>query len=303
MSADTEKKPVDEEILVEGKHRRGLRLAILDDSLELREKGGDGGDDSPVMRGHFAVFNEWTEINSFWEGNFMERISPGAFKKTFKEQRNTMRCLFQHGKDPQVGSKPLGTIDVLREDDTGAEYEVPLFEANYVTELLPALRAGEFGASFRFQVIREDINEEPGRSEHNPDGIAERTIKEMRVFEFGPVTFPAYDSATAGLRSITDDFVGHGFTEFAREDPERMRDFIFDQLAADPERLQTLVGAKVEDNGRKVGRAKGTAPPKTTPKSVSTDSTSLEDSGAAKRSRIVNSSESKEPWRLTGRNQ
>jgi phage head maturation protease len=77
----------------------------------------------PTMHGHFAVFNRWTEINSWFEGNFLERIAPGAFKKTFREK--TPKVLFQHGQDPQIGDKPLGPIESLAEDETGAAYEVP----------------------------------------------------------------------------------------------------------------------------------------------------------------------------------
>jgi len=39
---------------------------------------------------------------------------------------------------------------------------------------------------------------------HNPDAIPERTILQTQVFEFGPVTFPAYEGASAGVRSLTD---------------------------------------------------------------------------------------------------
>src|SRR5689334_6845749 len=97
--------------------------------VELRAASGDGG---PTMVGHFAVFNQWTEINSLFEGNFMERFSPGSFKKTISEGRDGMRVLFQHGHDPMVGDKPLGPIDELKEDGEGAYYEVPLLEASYV---------------------------------------------------------------------------------------------------------------------------------------------------------------------------
>lgn len=173
--------------------------------VELRD---DGTDEGPVMVGHFAVFNRWTEIDSLWEGRFLERIAPGAFRKTFREGRDAMRVLFQHGHDPQVGDKPIGSIRELREDDTGAYYEVPLLDARYVTEdVLPGLRAGVYGASFRFRVLREEFVQEPKVSAENPAGLPERTIKEAVVREFGPVTFPAYPEATAGIRSLTDEMV------------------------------------------------------------------------------------------------
>jgi phage head maturation protease len=42
-----------------------------------------------------------------------------------------------------------------------------------------------------------DVNQRPGKSDYNPDGLPEITILEARLIEFGPVTFPAYAGATA----------------------------------------------------------------------------------------------------------
>jgi HK97 family phage prohead protease len=166
--------------------------------------------DGTTMFGHFAVFNRWTEIDSFWEGRFMESFAPRSFKKTMRENRAGMRVLTEHGRDPQVGNRALGPIDVLNEDDEGAYYEVPLIDAQDVRELvLPRLQANLYGASFRFQVVREDVNNEPGTSAYNPEGIPERVVREARVYEFGPVTFPAYADASASVRcrSMTDEVV------------------------------------------------------------------------------------------------
>jgi HK97 family phage major capsid protein/HK97 family phage prohead protease len=171
--------------------------------LEVRASE-DG--EPPTLHGHFAVFDQWTEIHSAWEGDFIERIAPGAFNRTFKNNREKMRVLFQHGRDPQIGDKPLGPITDIREDSEGAYYEVPMLDTAYNRELIPGLEAGLYGASFRFHVTREDFDQQPGRSEHNPDGLPERTIREAAVSEFGPVTFPAYEGASAGLRSVSDMF-------------------------------------------------------------------------------------------------
>jgi HK97 family phage prohead protease len=179
-----------------------LRFQPAEDALfELR---ADDGSEMPTLVGHFAVFDQWTEIASTFEGNFLERIAPGAFRKTFAENRRNMRVLFQHGRDPQIGEKVLGPIADLREDERGALYEVPLFDTSYNRDLLPALSSNEYGSSFRFRVLQEQFTRKPERSEHNPEGLPERTITEAKVMEFGPVTFPAYEGATAGLRSATD---------------------------------------------------------------------------------------------------
>jgi HK97 family phage major capsid protein/HK97 family phage prohead protease len=183
-----------------------------------------GNEDGRIgtMSGEFAVFNQWTEINSVFEGRFMERIAHGAFARTFTNNRDAMRVTFQHGKDPQAGDKPLGPIDVLEETSTGAHYEVPLLDTSYNRDLLPGLKAGLYGASFRFRVTKEDFNDKAKRSATNPEGLPERTITEAHVSEFGPVTYPAYQGASAGVRSLTDAYV---FDKFTR-DPEKLAEII-----------------------------------------------------------------------------
>lgn len=177
--------------------------------LELRSGGGA---DMPVMSGHFSTFGDWYEINSSIEGQFLERVAPGAFKKTFtddasrKNPGDRIKVLLEHGYDPQVGDKPLGVPRSLSEDGSGPSYEVPLLRTSYVMDLIPALEAGAYGSSFRFQVMQDDWVQTPSRSTSNPGGIPERTIKEVRVMEFGPTMFPANASATAGLRSTTDEY-------------------------------------------------------------------------------------------------
>lgn len=137
----------------------------------------------------------------------MERIAPGAFAQSILSHRDQIKVLFQHGQDPQVGDKPLGPLTALREEAEGLVYEVPLLDTSYNRDLKPGLEAGLYGSSFRFSVAAEDFDQRPGRSEHNPDGLPERTVKDLRLFELGPVTFPAYLGATAGVRSMTDAFL------------------------------------------------------------------------------------------------
>jgi HK97 family phage prohead protease len=187
----------------------GSRMPPRDDLIRARQELGverSEGAEMPTLVGHAAVFNQWTEINSAYEGRFLERIAPGAFKKTISENRDRIRVLFQHGKDPQIGDKPLGPIRALEEDDTGLRYEVPLLDTSYNRDLIPGLDAGLYGASFRFSVLREEFQKRPERTDFNPLGLPERTVNELRMPEFGPVTFGAYANATSGLRSMTDEF-------------------------------------------------------------------------------------------------
>lgn len=212
--------------------------AVPPSPLEIRAAGD--ADEAPeadilgTMLGHFSVFDSWYPIRSFWEGEFLESIAPGAFRKTMAERRSQIVVAFDHGFDPAIGDKVLGPIEDLREDGTGAYYEVGLLDTSYNRDLQPALKRGLYGSSFRFQVIKDEWDDEPERSEHNPDGLPERVIREVRLFEFGPVTYPASPAATAGMRSVvgmTDAF----YERLSARDPLRV-----DSLRS---RLATLRGA------------------------------------------------------------
>jgi hypothetical protein len=171
--------------------------------MELRADA-DGG--MPTMEVRFSTFDTWYEIDSFWEGEFLERTKRGAFAETIREDRDSIKTLFNHGFDPQIGDKVLGQITDLREEPDSPVGVVPLFDTTYNRDLLPGLDAGVYGSSFRFRVTGEEWDDEPGAADHNPRGLPERTITKVRLMEFGPVTFPANPDATAGLRCMTDSY-------------------------------------------------------------------------------------------------
>jgi HK97 family phage prohead protease len=179
-------------------------------------------DKRPTLVGKLAVFDEWAEIKSRQEGHFLERISRGAFTKTLQGAK--VPVLFQHGEDPQIGGKPLGKIMRLEETDRSVDYEVELFDTDYVRSILPALQAGEFGSSFTFNPVKDktSVTRYPQRSSYNPDRLPEVVHHEVKMREFGPGIMPYYAGATAGVRSATDEFL---FGRFA-QDPARLRELL-----------------------------------------------------------------------------
>lgn len=199
-----------------GPPRENLVRARYGTGVALRDDPAAPGTGS-LLYGHFSVFNEWYEIDSYWEGTFLESIAPGAFANTIANDIASMRVLYDHGFDPVLGNKPLGPITALREDDVGPYYEVPLLDTDYNRDfVLPALQGrlmtGQsvgslLGASFRFIVLGETWTQKPDPSDFNQLGLPQRVITEAQVLEFGPVTFPANAGASSGVRSNTDAFV------------------------------------------------------------------------------------------------
>ncbi|WP_433382788.1 HK97 family phage prohead protease [Streptosporangium sp. CA-115845] len=217
-----------------------------------RADDGQGEREMPTMTVRFSPFGTWYEIDSWWEGRFLERTVRGAFAKTIAENASRVKVMFNHGRDMYIHQKVLGVPESIREDADAAVGDVPLFDTSYVRDLLPGIEAGAYGSSFMFRVLQEQWNEEPGRSDHNPDGLPERTITEVRLYEFGPVTWPANPDATSGIRSGTDAYYEH----LRLADPARV-----ERLAARVTELRTAQGAQPPAKGTAPLSAAAPAPP------------------------------------------
>lgn len=150
-------------------------------------------DDGLTLVGYAAVFNSPTRIAGMG-GDFTEVISPGAFRRTIRAQRPVMQ--FDHGQHPLIGSLPIASIRSLAEDDRGLHVEARVFD-NWLTEpLRDAIREEAItGMSFRFSVVKDSWTK-------TEQGDRVRTLKEVRLFELGPVVHPAYQDTSVALRSL-----------------------------------------------------------------------------------------------------
>jgi len=124
--------------------------------FELRKEGSG----LPTMYGHFTPIGQWARISSEREGVFMERSMPGAFDESLTHQRP--KVLFNHGKDPSIGNKVLGTPRMVNGD---ASFEVPLYDTSYNRDLIPGLADGEYGVSYRFAVVDQEVVRKPKPSD------------------------------------------------------------------------------------------------------------------------------------------
>lgn len=202
-----------------------VRFAARDDGADAELASAEGN--LGLMDVRFSPFNTWYRISSFWEGDFLERTVPGAFKRTMNahnaavtEDAHRIRSMFNHGQDWQIDQKLLGDVMRAVEEKDSPVITVDLWDTSYNRDLLPGLRSGAYGASFMFSTVRDSWNYEPEASDHNPEGLPERTLEEVKTFEAGPVTWPASPTATAGMRafSATDAY----YELLAKRDPARV---------------------------------------------------------------------------------
>jgi len=193
-----------------------LREVATDDlcrsvPFEHRADADDG--DGLTLDGYGAVFGSPTRIDS-WEGTFDEEIARGAFKKSLKERTPVLQ--FDHGRHPMVGSIPLGSFDQLREDEQGLHVLARLHDNWLVQPVRDAIKSKAIpGMSFRFSVVKDEWRTQDGglvkpddvsrllwkSDAANPATILKRTLKEVRLYEVGPVVFPAYADTSVGVRS------------------------------------------------------------------------------------------------------
>ena len=141
--------------------------------------------DSPKVVGYAARFIEWTNIG----GMFKESIAPGSFKKTLKEA--DVRALVEHDPMAVIGRNKAGTLR-LTEDDKGLAVEIDVPDTTVGRDLLISLRRGDKSQmSFGFTVNKADDDYEENT----------RVLRDVSLFDVSVVTYPAYPTTTAQVRS------------------------------------------------------------------------------------------------------
>jgi HK97 family phage prohead protease len=205
----------------------GLDLCVRSFEFETRTAGGDGR----TLEGYAAVFNTPTRIRDL-KGDFDEVILPGAFKRSLTERTPLLQ--WDHGKDPRIGTVPIGAFEDIREDGNGLHVRARLFDHPDVERVREAIAGGAVkGMSFRFGV--PEAGEAWTRQE---SGVDLREIGDADIHECGPVAFPAYQTTSVNVRSF-----------LAGLDPEETRTLVH-ELAAHLRRavdLEDLADGEDED--------------------------------------------------------
>lgn len=152
-------------------------------------------DSSPgTIEGYAAVFYRRGDRNTefpLYENRIIERIAPGAFDEI---ENDDVRCLFDHESRLILGRNVAGTLE-LSVDQTGLFYRCILPNTTAGRDVAESIDRGDInGSSFQFEVADQEWTENEGEP-------AIRTLTRLRLFDVGPVTFPAYYGATVGVRS------------------------------------------------------------------------------------------------------
>lgn len=130
---------------------------------------------------------------------FREVIESGAFARSIKAGRSSSRsdifALWSHDSSQPLARQANRTLEI-EETDAGVQAIATLQpEIDYHQRALQTVGAGLVrGTSFGFEVVRDDWA-------YDEDGNATRTLFEVKLHEFSPVVFPAYQESDAEARA------------------------------------------------------------------------------------------------------
>ena len=155
-------------------------------TFTVRDVEARQADDGTMrLRGYAAVFNDDSVPLPF-----IERIAPGAFRKTLTETPD-VRLLINHEGLPLARTKN-GTL-TLTEDDRGLYMDAEIADTNEGRDLYKLVERGDVDQmSFAFRVIRQKWNEDR----------TQRTLTEVSLSDgdVSIVTYPAYPTTTVEAR-------------------------------------------------------------------------------------------------------
>ncbi|MCK4302839.1 MAG: HK97 family phage prohead protease [Candidatus Eisenbacteria sp.] len=153
-------------------------------------------DGKPKIVGYAARFNEL----SLDLGGFREKIRPGAFLAAL--DRDDVRALYNHDDGKVLGRASAGTLRLF-EDDHGLRYEIDPPDAQWARDLIVSMDRGDIReSSFGFRLSKEEWDE-------TIDPPVRTIIEVSRLYDVGPVTFPAYPTTSSDVRSakeVYDEF-------------------------------------------------------------------------------------------------
>lgn len=159
----------------------------------------------PVIAGLAAVYYDGTPATEYvlWDdsyGRAVEHILPGAFDGAISRP-DDVRGLFNHNPNCVLGRTAAGTM-AIKTDAKGLNYEIQPGETTVARDVSEHLKRGDVtGSSFSFKVSGAG---QKWTSTTDADGKTHE-VREITAIDalhdIGPVTFPAYDATTAGLRS------------------------------------------------------------------------------------------------------
>lgn len=178
-------------------------VGVSIEEREIETRSGGEANPTPVVTGYASVFNTDSayvlreKVEDGTTKSFVERIGPTAFDRSLDDiaaGRRSVKALWEHDHKSHLGSTQGGKLS-LEKDERGLKITLD------ATRLTPAqidtIRDGDAGMSFGFIPITSSW----GR---RSDGLAVRTVTDLRLNEVTFTTTPVYAATEAAIRSLEE---------------------------------------------------------------------------------------------------
>lgn len=157
-------------------------LRVIDDASESGR---------PMIEGHAAVFDSWSEtLGGIFP--FREIVRKGAFAESIG--RDDIRALFNHDPNYVLGRNRAGTLELV-EDEVGLRVRINPPETSWAKDLQTSIRRGDITQMSIGFVVQDD-------EWSTENGIDTRELKKVQLFDVSPVTYPAYTATDVGVRAM-----------------------------------------------------------------------------------------------------
>jgi HK97 family phage prohead protease len=172
--------------------------------LELRAAPAGSGFIATLV-GVAAPFNRDSQPFKGEKRDWVERIAPGAFTRTLRENPDVVG-LWSHDANKPIARCP-NTLQLREDPAAGLRFTMQLGNTSLARDLAEQVRTGVVkGVSFAFTAVKTRWAER--------GQIDVRTLIDVNLFEISPTVWPAYTDSTVAERSL------RAFHELRCERPE-----------------------------------------------------------------------------------
>lgn len=169
-----------------------LEIRLNEVTLESVSTSETGTD--LVVEGYVNETGKWSHKMRSKKGPFIEKIMPGAFSKALKNN-NDIHFLAEHDSNKILSSTRNNSL-VLEEDEKGLKMKATISKTTYGKDYYQLIKDGILrNMSFGFFPIKDSWKK-------NAQGVLERSISELALFEVSVVTNPAYPTSAISARGL-----------------------------------------------------------------------------------------------------
>ena len=165
-----------------------MELRVQDSKMELNSDG------TLTVSGYVNKTNEPSNVLGSAK-RFVERIGKGVFTRALENSKRDIDFLAEHDSSKILASTRNDSL-TLHEDESGLYMEATIAPTSWGRDAYTLIESGIYrNMSFGFKVVKD-------KWKSIENGLYERTIEDLELFEVSVVKNPAYSQSTIAARGI-----------------------------------------------------------------------------------------------------